>query len=60
MQRAFAAPACQVLPGRFGRSAERVTERSTYHKTKEEENHILRERLVELAGKMDFSRPAAP
>ncbi len=40
--------------------AERVTERSTYHKTKEEENHILRERLVELAGKMDFSRPAAP
>ena len=39
--------------------AERVTERSTYHKTVAEENQILRDRLLELVRKMEFPRPAA-
>ncbi len=38
--------------------AERVLERSTYAKTAEEENAILRERLLELVAKMQFN--AAP
>ncbi len=40
--------------------AERVTERSSYHKTTEEENQILRDRLVALVRTMEFSRPATP
>jgi len=40
--------------------AERVTERSTYHKTAEEEDQILRDRLVDLVRKMEFARPATP
>jgi hypothetical protein len=39
--------------------AERVTERSTYRKTVTEENQILRDRLLDLARKMEFPRPAA-
>jgi hypothetical protein len=38
--------------------AERVTERSAYKKTKAEEDVILRDRLVDLAHKMEFTRPA--
>jgi hypothetical protein len=38
--------------------AERVTERSAYKKTKAEEDTILRDRLVDLAQKMEFARPA--
>ena len=37
--------------------AERVTEGSAYKKTVEEENKILRERLVDLAGRIEFARP---
>lgn len=39
--------------------AERVTERSTYTKTAEEENEILRQRLAEIIRKIEFTRPAA-
>jgi len=39
--------------------AERVTERSTYHKTKAEEDKLLRDRLLEYAEKIEFARPAA-
>lgn len=38
--------------------AERVLERSTYSKTPEEEDAILRERLVTLFEKMSFPQPA--
>jgi hypothetical protein len=37
--------------------AERVIERSSYKKTAEEEDDILRQRLVDLAKKMEFTRP---
>jgi len=41
--------------------AERVLERSTYHKTTAEEDQILRERLVELLAKVEFTKsPATP
>lgn len=39
--------------------AERVLERSTYSKTTAEEDELLRERLLELLAKMDFTKPAA-
>jgi hypothetical protein len=38
--------------------AERVTERSTYHKTTEEEDAILRQRLSDFLEKLQFSQPA--
>lgn len=37
--------------------AERVLERSTFHKTIEEENAILRQRLLDLVGKIQFIQP---
>ena len=37
--------------------AERILERSTYKKTPAEEEEILRQRLVELLGKITFSTP---
>ena len=37
--------------------AERVLERSTYHKTIEEENTTLRQRLLDIVGKMQFTQP---
>ena len=37
--------------------AERILERSTYKKTTAEEDEILRQRLVELLGKVTFSTP---
>lgn len=37
--------------------AERVLERSTYHKTVEEENVVLRQRLLDIVGKMQFTAP---
>jgi hypothetical protein len=37
--------------------AERVLERSTYHKTIEEENAMLRARLLDIVGKMQFTAP---
>ena len=37
--------------------SERVLERSTYHKTVEEENAILRQRLLDIVGKMQFTQP---
>lgn len=39
--------------------AERVLEPSTYHKTTDEENEILRQRLVSLVDKMKFTAPAS-
>ena len=39
--------------------AERVTERSTYHKTQAEEDTLLRDRLLADAEKIEFARPAA-
>lgn len=39
--------------------AERVIERSSYKKTTAEEDVILRQRLVDIARKLEFSRPAA-
>lgn len=39
--------------------AERVTERTTYKKTTEEEDAILRDRLIDLARKIEFTRPAS-
>ncbi len=38
---------------------ERVTEGSAYHKTADEEDILLRQRLVDLAAKMDFTKPPA-
>jgi hypothetical protein len=38
--------------------AERVLERSTYKKSPEEENAILRDRLMDIVAKMQFSAPA--
>ena len=38
--------------------AERVIERSTYRKTIAEEDAILRQRLVDLTRKIEFTRPA--
>lgn len=40
--------------------AEKVVERSTYKKTTEEEDEILRRRLLELLNKMRFTEPATP
>jgi hypothetical protein len=40
--------------------SERVTEGSRYNKTVEEEDQILRGRLVDIVKKMQFSKPAAP
>jgi len=37
--------------------SERVLERSTFHKTIEEENTILRQRLLDIVGKMQFTQP---
>jgi hypothetical protein len=37
--------------------AERVTERSTYKKTPAEEEEILRQRLVDLLGRIQFPKP---
>jgi hypothetical protein len=37
--------------------AERVLEHSTYHKTAEEENQILRKRLTEVVDRMQFIKP---
>ena len=39
--------------------AERVTEGSTYHKTLDEEDKILRERLIDSANKIQFLKPPA-
>lgn len=39
--------------------AERITERASYHKTPEEEDTILRQRLVDVLAKMQFPAPAA-
>ena len=36
--------------------SERVLERSTYHKTMEEENAILRQRLLDIVGRMQFTQ----
>lgn len=38
--------------------AERVTQRRTYGKTTEQEDEILRQRLLDLAGRMEFPKPA--
>lgn len=40
--------------------AERVTQRSIFQKTPEQENDILRNRLIELAGRMQFPVPPRP
>jgi hypothetical protein len=40
--------------------AERVLERSSYHKTTAEEDELLRQRLIDLFDKMAFIKPAAP
>lgn len=40
--------------------AERVLERSTYRKTGDEENEILRQRLIDLLAKIEFTPPPAP
>jgi hypothetical protein len=40
--------------------AERVTQRSAFHKTADEENDILRDRLIELAQRMQLPRRAQP
>jgi len=37
--------------------SERVTEGSSYNKTEEEENKILRKRLVDIVSKMQFASP---
>lgn len=39
--------------------AERVIERSSYHKTTEEEDTILRQRLSDILEKLQFSQPAS-
>lgn len=38
--------------------AEHVTERATFKKTPEEENDLLRQRLVDLLAKIEFTKPA--
>ena len=40
--------------------AERILERATYRKTTAEEDDILRQRLVELVGKIEFTKPPTP
>lgn len=40
--------------------AERILERSNYHKTTAEEDEILRHRLIELLGKIQFTPTATP
>jgi len=40
--------------------AERVLERSTYNKTTAEEDEILRGRLVDLLGKIEFAKTTTP
>jgi hypothetical protein len=40
--------------------AERVLERSTYKKTTAEEDEILRQRLIDLVSKIEFTTPASP
>jgi hypothetical protein len=40
--------------------AERILERSTYKKTTEEEDDILRQRLVDLLSRITFDAPALP
>lgn len=40
--------------------AERITERTTYNKTTEEEDEVLRQRLIDLVNKIEFSKPAVP
>jgi hypothetical protein len=40
--------------------AERILERSTYKKTTDEENDILRQRLVDLLGRIKFEAPPLP
>jgi hypothetical protein len=37
--------------------AERILERSTYNKTTEQEDDILRQRLIELLGRIKFETP---
>lgn len=39
--------------------AERILERSTYHKTTAEEDDLLRQRLIDLYRKIEFTKPAA-
>jgi hypothetical protein len=39
--------------------AERVTEGAAYKKTPEEEDQILRKRLVDIVSKMQFPKPPA-
>lgn len=39
--------------------AERVLERSSYKKTTAEEDELLRQRLLDLLARMDFTKPAA-
>lgn len=39
--------------------AERVLKRSTYNKTTAEEDEFLRQRLIDLVGKMEFNQPLA-
>lgn len=40
--------------------AERVTQRSTFHKTADEENELLRDRLLEFLQKMQIAAPRPP
>ena len=40
--------------------AERILERATYHKTTAEEDDILRQRLVDLVNKIEFTKPPSP
>jgi hypothetical protein len=40
--------------------AERVIEGRTYKKTAAEEDEILRQRLMDVVGRMNFPKPAAP
>ena len=40
--------------------AERVLEHSTYHKSEEEEDELLHNRLLDLLGSMQFAPPASP
>lgn len=40
--------------------AERVLEHATYDKTPEEENAVLRERLLEYVGRLTFPEPTSP
>jgi hypothetical protein len=40
--------------------AERILERVTYHKTTAEEDEILRQRLIDLVNKIEFTKPPSP